>query len=96
MIQQAHGLTEVNPFVARGAANIGRKMIAADEFDGAVGDVLVRIFRSYFVIVIHIEAMLRPRARVMHDVQKRQMAVRTVGKIYFVHDVVLLYESVLI
>ena len=55
MIQQADGLAEVNPFVAGRTANVGREMIAADELDRAVGDVLVRIFRSDFVIVIHFQ-----------------------------------------
>ncbi len=93
MIQQTHGLAEVNPFVAHRTANVGRKMIAADEFDRAVGDVLVRILRSDLVVVIHVKAVLRPGTRVVHDVKKRQMAVRAIGKVYFVHDVSSLLQS---
>ena len=93
MIQQTHGLAEVNPFVAHRTANVGRKMIAADELDRAVGDVLVRILRSNFVVVIHVKAVLRPGTRVVNDVKKRQMAVRTIGKVYFVHDVSSLLQS---
>src|SRR3970282_3015505 len=70
-------------------------MVAADEFDGALGDVLVRIFRTNFVVVIDIQAVFGPRARIVDDVEKRKVAVRAIGKIDFVHGVALLYRSVL-
>jgi hypothetical protein len=85
MIQQADGLSEVNPFIAGRPADVGREMIAADEFHRAVGNVLVRILGSDLVIVIHIQAMFCPGAGFMNYVQERQVAVGTIGKVYFIH-----------
>ena len=60
MIEQADRLAKVDPLVARGPADIGREMVAADKLDGTVGDVVMRVFRGDLVILIHIEAMFRP------------------------------------
>jgi hypothetical protein len=66
-------------------------MIAADEFHCAVGDVFVRVFRADFVIIVDFQAMFCPGARFMHDVQEGEVAIRAVGKVYFVHDASLLF-----
>ncbi len=60
VIQQADGLAEINPAIPRGSPDVGRQMIAADKLHAAVGDVLVRIFRSDLVVVVHIQAVLLP------------------------------------
>jgi hypothetical protein len=60
-------------------------MIAADKFDAAVGDVLMRILRRDFVVVVHIQAVFCPGAGIVDDMQKRQVAIRAIGKVNFVH-----------
>jgi hypothetical protein len=93
VVQQADGLAQVDPFVAGRAADVRREVIAADELDGAVGDVFVGIFGGDFVIVIDIQTMLGPGARFVHDMQERQMAIRTIGEVYSIHGVALSWLS---
>jgi hypothetical protein len=50
-------------------------MIAADEFDRAVSDVLVRVFRANEFVVFHLQSVLFPTAGFADHVQKRQMAI---------------------
>jgi hypothetical protein len=41
VIQETDGLAQIHPFVTRGAQDIWRQMITADELDGAIRHVLV-------------------------------------------------------
>src|ERR1043166_4324448 len=93
MVQQTHGLSKINPAVAVGPANIRRKMIASDEFDTAVCDVFVGVFRSNIFIVFDVESVFLPAAGLADNVKKRQMAFRAIRELDFFHARLLNYVS---
>jgi hypothetical protein len=70
-------------------------MIAADEFDRAVSDVLVRVFRANEFVVFHLQSVLFPTAGFADHVKKRQMAIRAIGELYFIHALSSLDSSVI-
>jgi hypothetical protein len=60
-------------------------MIAADEFNGAIRDVLVRVFRANEFVVLDLQPVFFPAAGFADNVKKRQMTIRPIGKLNFIH-----------
>src|SRR5215510_3793077 len=69
-------------------------MIAADELHTAVRDVVVSIFRTDEVVVLHFQSVFLPAARFSDNMKKWQVAFRAIRKMYFVHVEILPFKFI--
>src|SRR4051794_6474502 len=66
-------LPEIDPAVAARAMPVGRDVVAADELDLAARNLTMRVVLADLVVVVDVEAVLRPRPRFGDYVQQVEM-----------------------
>ena len=71
--------------VAARAMPVGREVVAADELDLAAGHPAMRVPLQDLEVVVHVEAMFRPRARLRDHVQQIEMGRGPVRERDLVH-----------
>src|SRR5262245_39196507 len=69
-------------------------MIAADEFHTAVRDVVVSIFRTDEVVVLHFQSVFLPAAGFSDNMKKWQVTFRAIRKMYFIHVEILPFKLI--
>jgi hypothetical protein len=65
-------------------------VVAADKFDGAVGDVFVSVLGADVGVVFYLQTVFIPTAGLADHMKKCQMTLRAIRELYFVHTLALL------